>query len=119
MSPFVPTCVNCDESHHGRTCPYPCTLCKISGFTVDHQFKDCPSIAVHINTHKNSRSTSTPTHAANHVAIPEMTVHERDAIYRQFEDRDALIAQYGEELISTIEQEHPEYWEMGSFHHQF
>jgi hypothetical protein len=46
-------------------------------------------------------------------------VHERDAIYKQFEDRDAMIAQYGEELISTIEQEHPEYWELGSFHHKF
>lgn len=79
--PSVPNCVNCEELHHGRTCPYPCTLCQISGFTVDHLFKDCPSIAVHINTNKNSRSPKSA-QTANHVAIPEMTAHERDAIYR-------------------------------------
>lgn len=111
-----PDCVNCNGPHHGRNCTFPCALCEISGFSVNHKFKDCPSIGLHISKIMHARSQPLDAHQA---IIPELTVQERDEIFQRFEERDALIAQYGEELISTIEQEHPEYWEQGVFHHRF
>ena len=63
----------------------------------------------------HARSQPLEAHSA---IIPELTVQERDAIFKRFDERDALIAQYGEEVISSIEQEHPEYWEQGFFHHR-
>ena len=111
-----PDCVNCNGPHHGRNCTLPCALCQISGFSVNHKFKDCPSIGLHITNIMHARSQPMEAHSA---LIPELTIQERDAIFQRFDERDALIAQYGEEVISSIEQEHPEYWEQGFFHHRF